>query len=75
MESRKTVLVNLSAGQEWRADRENRLMETGGRGEEREGEANGEGSTEASTLPYVKEMASGNLPHDSENSTRGSATT
>ena len=32
MESRKRVLMNLSAGQECRADIENRLMETGGRG-------------------------------------------
>ena len=55
-------------------DIEARLMDKGA-GKEGEGEANGEGSTEASTLPYVKEMASGNLPHDSENSTRGSATT
>ena len=37
-------------------------------GEEEEGEMNGEGIMEAYTPPYVKQIASGNLLYDSENS-------
>ena len=41
MESRKIVLMNLFAGQQWRNRLENRLMDTRG-GEEGEGEMYGE---------------------------------
>ena len=52
-ESRKMVLMNLVVGQQWDIDIEDGLMDKG-RGEEGEGEMNGEGSTEAYALPYVK---------------------
>ena len=45
-------------------------METGS-GEE----GNGENSMETYTLPYVKEMASGNLLYDSGNSNQASGAT
>ena len=44
-------------------------------GEEREGEMNGDSSMEAHTLPYVKQIANGNLLYDSGNPNRGSITT
>ena len=43
---------------------ENRLADMVG--EEGEGGMNGESSMEISTLPYGKQIASGNLLHDSE---------
>ena len=52
MESRKMVLINLFAGQQWRHT-ENRHTDKG-QGEEGEGEINGENSMEAYKLPYVK---------------------
>ena len=54
---------------------ETRLMDKGSRGVEGEGETNGEGSTEAYTLTYVKQVANGNLLYDSGNSNWGSAVT
>ena len=56
------------------ADIENRLMDPG-RGEEGDSGTNGDRSIETYTLPFVKEIASGNLLHDSGNSNRGSVTT
>ena len=50
------------------------LMDTGSR-EEGEGKTNGESRMEAYTLPYVKQIASGNLLYDSGNSNQGSMTT
>ena len=52
---------------------ENRLMDVGS-GEEGEGGMNGQ-SMETYTLPYVKEIANGNLLYDSRNSNQGSVTT
>ena len=52
---------------------ENRLADTVG--EEGEGGMNGESSMEISTPPYGKQIASGNLLYDSENSNRGSVST
>ena len=49
-------------------------MDMGG-GREGEGEKNGENSMEAYTLPYVKQVANGNLPYDSGDSNGGSVTT
>ena len=56
------------------ADMENRLMDMG---QEEKGESgmNGESCMEAYTLPYVKQIASGNLLYDSGNSNWGSVTT
>ena len=51
---------------------ENRLMDMG-RGEERVRSM--ERITWKLTLPYVKQMANGNLPYDSGNSNRGSVST
>ena len=45
-------------------------MDKGWGGEEGEGEMNGENSMEAYTLPYVKQIANGNLLYDSENANR-----
>ena len=62
MECRKMVLINLFAGSNGDADTENRLVDTGvGEGED---EMNGESSMETYTLPYVKQIASGNLLHN-----------
>ena len=56
MESRKMVLINLFAGQEYRyKHREQTCRHSGGR----EGGTNREGSTEIYTLPHVKQRASG----------------
>ena len=51
MESRKMVLMNLLAGQQWRHRLEDRLMDTVGEGE---GRTNWESSVETYKLPYVK---------------------
>jgi len=64
------VLKNLFTGQQWReTDIENRLMDIG-RGEERVRYM--ERVTWKLTLPYVKEIANGNLLYGSGNSNRGS---
>ena len=72
MESRKMVLMNLFAGQQWT----NRHRgQTYGLGERRgEGEMHGE-SKEKLTLPNVKQIANGNLLYVSGNSNRGSVST
>ena len=41
---------------------------------EGEGGTNGESSLDIYTLPYIKQIASGNLPYDSGNSNGGSGT-
>ena len=46
-----------------------------GRGEEGEGEMNGESSMEAYILPYVKWIVNGNLLYDSGNSSLGTVAT
>ena len=66
MESRKMVLMNLQ-GSNGDADIENRLMGPG-RGEEGESGTNGDRSIGTFILPYVKQLASGNLLNDSGNS-------
>ena len=48
-------------------DIEKRFVVKGGK-EEGEGEMNGESSMEAYTLPYVKQIANGNLLYDPGNS-------
>ena len=55
------------------ADKENRLVNMG----QGEGESgmNGESSMESYTLPYFKQIASGNLLYNSGNSNWGSVTT
>ena len=55
-------------------DIENKLMDKG-RQQEGEGEMNGQSSTDAYTLPYVKQTADGKLLCDSEDSDWGSVTT
>ena len=54
MESRKMVLMNLFAGQQWR-HKENRLLNTGGGGEQGEGATNGESSMETYTAICKKD--------------------
>ena len=72
MESRKMVVMNLFAGQQWRNRHRDRLMDTG-RGEER---VRGmERVKRKLTLSYVKQIANGNLLCVSGNSNRGSVTT
>ena len=71
MESRKLVLVNLFSGQQWR-NRE-RIYGHGGRGGGRWLRCR-ERVTWKVTLPYVKQMASGNLLCDPGNSNRASVT-
>ena len=66
MGSRKTVLMNLFAGQQWRHI-ENRLTDPG-KGREGEGGMNGDSSMGIYTLPYVNCLARGNLLYDSGNS-------
>ena len=72
MESKKMVLKNLFIGQQWRNNTENRLMNVG-RGKERVRCM--ERVTWKLTLPYVKQIANGNLLCGSGNSNRGSALT
>ena len=50
MDSRKTALMNLSAGQRWRRQTETRLVDTGREGE---GGMNAVSNMETCTLPYV----------------------
>ena len=54
MESRKMVLMNLFAGQEWRFRHREQTYGHGGRGEEGESGMSGQRSMEAYILPYVK---------------------
>ena len=63
-------LMNLFTGQQLRC-RHRKQTSDKGREEEGEGEMNGESSMEANTLPYVKEIASGNSLYDSGNSNWG----
>ena len=72
MESRKWYQRIYLQGSNGEADMENRLTDTG-RGEERVRCM--ERVTWKLTLPYVKEIASGNLLYDSRNSNRGSMAT
>ena len=74
MESRKMVLMNLFAEQQWRHRHreQNYGLREQGRGE---GGTNGESSKETYSLLYVKEPASGNLLYDSGSSNQGSVTT
>ena len=69
MESRKMVLKNLLTGQQWRNRHKNRLTDMG-TGEERVRCM--ERVTWKLTLPYVKQIANGNLLYGSGNSNRGS---
>ena len=64
MESRKMVLKNLFTGQQWRNVHREQAYGHGERG--REGEM--ERVTWKLTLPYVKQIASGNLLYGSGNS-------
>ena len=61
------VLMNLFAGQQWR-HRHREQTYGPDKGEEGEGEMNGESSMEAYTLPYVKQIANGHLLYDPGNS-------
>ena len=55
MESTKTVLTNLFAGQQWRCRHREQSYGHGQRRREvREGGTNGESNKETYTLPYVK---------------------
>ena len=63
MESRKMVLMDLSAGQQRR-----RREQTCAHGGEGEGGMNWERSTEIYTLTYVKQTASGNSLYDARSS-------
>ena len=69
MESRKMVLMNLLARQQWRNRHREQIYRHGGSGGE--GEMYGK-VTWKLILPYVKEMAKGNLLYGSGNSNRGS---
>ena len=63
-----------SQGSNGDADIENRLADIDS-GEKGEGETNGKSSMETYTLPYVKQIANGNLLYDSGNLNLGSVTT
>ena len=66
MESRRMALMSLFAGQQWRCrHREKTCGHSWGR--TRRGE-NWESSTEIYTLPYMKQISSGNLLHDTGSS-------
>ena len=69
MESRKMALMNLFSGQQWRNRHKEQTYGHGGRGEGR-GWRCMERVTWKLTLPYVKQIANGNLPYDSGNSNR-----
>ena len=71
MESRKTVLMHLCAGQQRQHKPENRFMDRGGEAEG-EREMNGESSMEIYTLPYIKQIGNGNFLYDSGNLNWGS---
>ena len=72
MESRKMVLKNLLQGNSGETDIENRLMDMG-RGEEMV--ICMERVMWKLTLPYVKQIANGNLLNGSGKSNRGSVST
>ena len=59
MKSRKIVLMNLFARQQWRCRHREQTYGQRQR-EEGEGEMSGESSMEAYTPPHVKEIANGN---------------
>ena len=65
------VLMNLSAGQQWRHRHREQTDGHGGR----EGGTDGESSMETYTLAYAKQIASGYLLYDLRNSNQGSVTT
>ena len=67
MESRKMVLMNLFAGQQWRRRHTKQTVDTVGEGE---GGTNSENSMQTYTLPYVKQIASGNVLCDTGSSTQ-----
>ena len=72
MASRKMVLMNLFAGEQWKC--RPREQTCGHRvGKERVGQM--ERGAWKHTLPYVKQLANGNLLYDSGNSNQGSVTT
>ena len=58
------VLMNIFAGMKWR-HRHRELVDTVGEGV---GETNGDSSIETHTLPYIKQIASGNLLCDTGSS-------
>ena len=60
------VLMNLYSGQQWRCRHSDQTRVHSGGGEHG---TNQESGTETCTLPYVKQIASGNLLHDTGNST------
>ena len=66
------ILKNLSTGQQWRNRHREQAMDMG-RGEERVRCM--ERVTWKLTLPYVKQIAKGNLLYVSGNSNRGSVST
>ena len=66
------ILKNLSTGQQWRNRHREQTMDMG-RGEERVRCM--ERVTWKLTLPYVKQIAKGNLLYVSGNSNRGSVST
>ena len=68
MESKQITLMNLFSGQQWR----NRPVDIGGGGTEK---VRGmDRVTQKFTVPYVKQIANGNLLCDSGNSNMGSVT-
>ena len=70
------VLMNLFAGQQWRHKLREQIYGHGvGVGEEGEGGVYGKSNMETYALPYVKQIANGNLLCDSGNSNGGSVTT
>ena len=76
MESRKMLLMNLFAGQQWRQTQKTDLCtRAGGEGKEGEGKMNGASTMEIHTPPYVRQAANVNLLDASGNSNWGSVTT
>ena len=69
MESRKTVLRNLFAGQQWRHRHREQTYGHGGGVKGREGRM--ESSMETYKLSYVKQIAGGKLLYYSGNSNQG----
>ena len=72
MESRKMVLKNLFTGQQWRKRHREQAY---GHGEGAERVRGMERVRWKVKLPYVKQIANGNLLYDSGNSNRGSVST
>ena len=71
MEFRKTALMNLCSGQQWR-HKQRTDLQTQQLGEEGGGGTKGESNMEAYTLSCVKWITNGNLLYDSGNSNQGS---